>query len=169
VQPSAVSECHAKEDKKMPGAHGEGEKPQPPGRQQLKFRWLAGAYTIVRMDAEAAVPDWATKGVFSSVTRSADELSIVCPADNLPAHLGSASHWICFKLEGPFPFSQIGVLLCFIEPLSNNGVPIFTISTYDTDYVLVQEDFVGVARQALATAGHALISDDDESGRKLAE
>ena len=153
----------------MPGAHDEGENPQPRGRQQLKFRWLAGAYAIVRMDARAAVPDWATQGVFSSVTRTADELSIVCPADNLPAHLSSESHWICFKLEGPFPFSQIGVLLCFIEPLSHSGVPIFSISTYNTDYVLVQEEFMSVARQALATAGHALISDDDESWRQLAE
>jgi hypothetical protein len=158
-----------KEDKKMPVAHDEGENPQNPGRQQLKFRWLHGAYTIVRMDPKATVPDWATKGVFSSVTRTAEELSIVCPADNLPAQLSSESQWSCFKLEGPFPFSQTGVLLSFIEPLSNNGVPIFAISTFDTDYVLVQEEFVGLAQQALGTAGHALISDDDESWRKLTE
>ncbi len=158
-----------KEDKKMPVAYDEGKNPQHPGRPQLKFRWLPGAYVIVRMDPEATVPEWATKGVFSSVTRTADELSIVCPADNLPANLSSECHWICFKLEGPFPFSQTGVLLSFIEPLSNNGVPIFAISTYDTDYVLVQEEFMGGAQQALGTAGHAVISDDDESRRKLIE
>ena len=158
-----------KEDKKMLAAHDEGKKPQHPGRQQLKFRWLPGSYAIVRMDPEATVPHWATNGVFSSVTRTADELSIVCPADHLPANLSSESHWICFELEGPFPFSQTGVLLSFIEPLSNNGVPIFAISTYDTDYVLVQEEFMGVAQQALGVAGHALISDDDESWRKLIE
>jgi hypothetical protein len=158
-----------KENKKMPVAHDEGKNPQHPGRPQLKFRWLPGAYAIVRMDPEATVPEWATRGVFSSVTRTADELSIVCPADNLPANLSSECHWICFKLEGPFPFSQTGVLLSFIEPLSNNGVPIFAISTYDTDYVLVQEQFMGGAQQALGTASHALISDDDESRRKRIE
>ena len=158
-----------KEDKKMPEAHDEGDNPQHPSRRQLKFRWLPGAYAIVRMDPEATVPDWATKGVFSSVTRTADELSIVCPAGDLPANLSSERRWICFKLEGPFPFSETGVLLSFIEPLSNNGVPIFAISTYDTDYVLVQEDFMGVAQQTLGTAGHLLISDDDESWRKLIE
>ena len=47
---------------------------------------------------------------------------------------------MCLKLEGPFPFSQTGVLLSFIEPLSNNGIPIFAISTYDTDYILVLEE-----------------------------
>ena len=158
-----------KEDKKMPAACDEGKNPQHPGRRQLKFRWLPGAYTIVRLDPEATVPEWATKGVFSSVTRTADELSIVCPAEKVPANLSSECHWICFKLEGPFPFSQTGVLLSFIEPLSSNGVPIFAISTYDTDYVLVREEFMGEAQQALGTAGHALISDDDESRRKLSE
>jgi hypothetical protein len=153
----------------MPVAHDEGKNPQHPAGQQIKFRWLAGAYAIVRMDAAATVPDWATQGVFSSVTRTADELSIVCPADNLPADLRSECHWICCKLEGPFPFSQTGVLLSFLGPLSNNGIPIFAISTYDTDYVLVQEEFVGAARQALGSAGHALISDDDESSGKLIE
>jgi hypothetical protein len=144
----------------MPLAQDEGESPQHHGREQLRFRWLAGTYAVVRMDPEATVPDWATKGVFSSVTRTADELSIVCPADNLPANLRSESHWICFKLEGPFPFSQTGVLLSCIEPLSHNGIPIFAISTYDTDYVLVQEEFMVVAQQALGTAGHAQISGD---------
>jgi hypothetical protein len=156
-----------KEDKKMPVAHDEGKNPQPPAHQQIKFRWLAGAYAIVRMDAQATVPDWATKGAFSSVTRTAHELSVVCPADNLPANLSSECHWICFKLEGPFPFSQTGVLLSFIGPLSNSGIPIFAISTYDTDYVLVQEEFMGVAQQALGSAGHALISDDDQSSKLI--
>jgi hypothetical protein len=50
-----------------------------------------------------------------------------------------------------------GVLLSFIEPLSNNGIAIFAISTYDTDYILVQEEFAGVTLQALDAAGHELI------------
>ena len=91
------------------------------------------------------VPDWATKGDFTSITRTADELSIVCATDNLPPDVRSPHRWICLKLEGPFRFSQTGVLLSFIEPLSNNNIPIFAISTYDTDYVLVQEQFLEAA------------------------
>jgi len=128
--------------------HDEGENLQGHSRQQLKFRLLSGAYAIVRMDSDATVPDWATKGAFSSITRTPDELSIVCPADNLPADVNPESRWVCFKLEGPFPFSQTGVLLSFIEPLSDNGVSIFAISSYDTDYVLVQEEFAGMALAA---------------------
>ena len=126
---------------------------------KLKFRRLPGHYAIVRLAPEAPIPNWATKGDFTSVSRTADELSIVCPADNLPAELQSKHRWICYELEGPFPFSQTGVLLSFIEPLSDNGVPIFAISTYDTDYVLVQEEFAGVTLQALNEAGHELVAD----------
>ncbi len=123
---------------------------------KLKFLRLAGPYGIVRLAPDAPVPGWATNGEFTSITRTADELSIVCPADNLPADVSTQHHWICFKLEGPFPFSLTGVLLSFIEPLSNNGIPIFAISTYDTDYVLVHEEFAGVTLQALEEAGHEL-------------
>ena len=127
-------------------------------RYQLKFRWLPGHYAVVRLAPDAPVPDWATKGEFTSITRTADELSIVCPIGNLPADVHSPHRWICLKLEGPFPFSQTGVLLSFIEPLSNDGIPIFAIATYDTDYVLIQEEFAGMAIEVLKQATHELIS-----------
>jgi len=127
-------------------------------QHKLKFRGLRGPYAIVRLAADAAVPEWATKGEFTSITRTADELSVVCLTENLPADVHSPLRWSCFKLEGPFPFSVTGVLLAFIEPLSANGVPIFTISTFDTDYVLIQEEFAGRARELLLQAGHDLLS-----------
>jgi hypothetical protein len=139
-----------------------------PHRQSLKFRQLPGPYAIVRLAPDAAIPAWATKGDFTSITRTAEELSIVCPAENLPPDVSTQHHWICFKLEGPFAFSQTGILLSFIEPLSNKGIPIFAISTYDTDYVLVQEEFAEVTLQALDEAGHELWP-RDESWRKRIE
>ena len=132
----------------------------------LKFRWLNGAYAIVRLAPDASVPEWATKGEFTSITRTGDELSIVCPTENLPSDVSSPHRWICLKLEGPFPFSQTGVLLSFIEPLSSKGIPIFAISTYDTDYVLIQEEFSGTALSILDEAGHELWP-RDESWRKF--
>ncbi len=140
---------------------------RPPARRRrydrmthrLKFRWVGdGPYAIVRLTADAAVPEWASGGEFTSVTRTTEELSIVCPASNLPREIEAQHHWICLKLEGPFPFSQTGVLLSFIEPLSSNGIPIFAISTYDTDYVLIQEEWAGAALDALQHAGHELRS-----------
>jgi uncharacterized protein len=136
---------------------------------KLKFRWLTKSiYAIVRLAPDADVPEWATKGEFSSISRTSEELSIVCPTENLPTDVSSSHRWICLKLEGPFPFSQTGVLLSFIEPLSSQGIPIFAISTFDTDYVLIQEEFTGWALNTLQEAGHELWP-LDESWRKLIE
>lgn len=125
--------------------------------QQLKFRRLPGLYGIVRLAAGAIIPEWACNGEFTSITRTADEVSIVCQVQNLPSDVHSSHRWACLKLEGPFPFSQTGVLLSFIQPLSNNTVPIFAISTYDTDYVLIQEEWAGRAIDFLQQAGHELL------------
>jgi hypothetical protein len=73
----------------------------------------------------------------------------------------SPHRWACLMLEGPFPFSQTGVLLSFIEPVSNNGIPIFAISTYDTDYVLIQEEFAGNAVSTLQQVGHELLAREE--------
>jgi hypothetical protein len=127
-----------------------------PTRQHLKFRQLPSLYAIVRLAPEVTIPAWAAKGEFTSITRTSEELSIVCPAENVPKDIAPGPRWTCLKLEGPFPFSQTGILLSFIEPLSNNNIPIFAISTYDTDYVLVQEQFLGAAQQVLQKAGHEL-------------
>jgi hypothetical protein len=127
-------------------------------RHQLKFRLLDGPYAIVRLASDAPIPDWATRGEFTSITRTPDELSIVCPADKLPPDVASPHHWICLKLEGPFPFELTGVLLSFIEPLSGSGVPIFAISTYDTDYVLIPEEHAR-ALDVLREAGHDLVAE----------
>ena len=134
---------------------------QESSRHHLKFRRLPGSYAILRLAADAPVPAWATDGEFISITRTADELSIVCPAANLPPNVLSAHHWTCLKLEGPFPFSDTGILLSFIEPLSANGIPIFAISTYDTDYILIQQEFAVTALDALQAAGHRLYPRDD--------
>ena len=137
----------------MPLTHHDDSGPR---RHHLKFRWLPGPFAVVRLAPDAPVPDWATKGDFTTVSRSADELSIVCPTESVPPGVDSPHRWICLKLEGPFPFSQTGVLLSFIEPLSNSGIPIFAISTYYTDYVLIQEEYAGMAINALQQAGHEL-------------
>jgi hypothetical protein len=130
----------------------------PAERHTLKFRQLAGIYAILRLPPDAPVPDWAAKGALTSITRTADELSIVCPAENIPKEVAPGPRWISLKLEGPFPFSQTGILLSFIEALSNNGVPIFAISTSDTDYVLIPQEHTIRIFDLLREAGHKFLS-----------
>jgi hypothetical protein len=93
---------------------------------------------------------------FTSITRTAEELSIVCPTDQAPPKAKCESPWTCFKLEGPFPFSLTGVLASCLEPLAERGIPIFAVSTFDTDYILVREEHAATALEALIKAGHTL-------------
>ena len=109
------------------------------------------------MPAGEAIPSWTEAGPFRSITRTQSELSIVCPQQNVPTDAKADRGWVCLKLEGPFPFSQTGILSSFIGSLSLNAIPIFAISTYDTDYVLIKEAFLGAALGVLEAAGHHLL------------
>lgn len=82
----------------------------------------------------------------------------MCLAQQVPADLQPQFYWTCLKIEGPFAFSQVGILASFLDPLAMAGVPIFAVSTYDTDYILVQEADADRAIEALKAAGHTLIA-----------
>jgi uncharacterized protein len=103
-------------------------------------------------------------GEFFCIARTSDELSILCFES---ACLGSAGDeargrsdmsvergWVALKLEGPFPFSVTGVLSSFVQPLADARIPIFAISTFDTDYVLVKSENLEQAVSALSASGH---------------
>ena len=124
----------------------------------LKFRRLPMAFAVCRLPPDSPAPAPNTAALFSSITRTADELSIVCPTDQAPQNGRCESPWTCFKLEGPFSFALTGVLASFLDPLAQRGVPIFAISTFNTDYVLVKEEHAAVALDTLRAAGHELIS-----------
>ena len=124
----------------------------------LKFRRLPDTFAICRLAPDAPIPAAIANASFVSITRTAEELSIVCPVSQLPQNTKCELPWTCFELQGPFPFSLTGVLASFIDPLAQSGIPIFAISTFDTDYVLVKEEFAESALQTLLGAGHELIS-----------
>jgi len=122
--------------------------------RKLKFSLVPGSFAVCRLPAKAAVPEWALHGPFFSVTRTPDELSIVCLTAEVPSEVHPETDWTCLKLEGPFPFSETGILTSFVQPLSDRAIPIFAVSTFDTDYVLVKRAWVEKAVEALAAAGH---------------
>lgn len=103
------------------------------------------------------MPEWASGGPFVSVTRTAEELSVVCRRESVPEGVKAETGWGCLKLEGPFAFSEVGILLSVLEPLSGAGIPIFAVSTFDTDYVLIKQEFHGRATEILMGAGHEFI------------
>jgi uncharacterized protein len=123
----------------------------------LKFRGLSGTYVVCRFPANSSIPPCASLGGgFISITRTEDELSIVCLLESAPKDIQQEIRWTCFKIEGPFSFSTVGILNSCITPLAQAEIPIFALSTYDTDYVLVKEDDAERATEALQRAGHRL-------------
>jgi hypothetical protein len=125
--------------------------------RRLKFSLLSQKFAICRFAPEAPIPDWADRGPFTSITRNQYELSIVCPEGQVPEQVQAEREWICLKLEGPIPFSETGVLSSFVKPLSDRAIPIFVVSTYDTDYVLVKETWAKRALAILKEAGHEFV------------
>jgi len=121
---------------------------------QLQFELLPDDYAIVRRAAEATVPAWACGQHFHAITRSVGELSIVCVAHAVPASEHASTGWRVLRLVGPFDLDLTGVLLAVLAPLAQAEVPVFAISTSDTDYVLIPAVALQNARAALCAAGH---------------
>jgi uncharacterized protein len=118
----------------------------------MTFTLLDGHFAIVRLHAEDAIPTW-VRGAFFSITRTSDELSIVCEEGNVPDVVADRG-WRCLKLAGPMPLDQTGVAAAFTRVLADAGVALFVVSTYDTDYVLVRDTAIDDATSALRAAGY---------------
>lgn len=122
----------------------------------LTLSLLPGRYAVARLDPTASLPVWALEGDFYSICRSPDELSIVCAEQYVPEGVRCEKGWRTFKFEGPLDFSLTGIVASVADPLAEAGVSIFPIATYDTDYLLIKEQQVEPAIQALTTYGHAV-------------
>ena len=122
----------------------------------MRLRTLPDLYAIVRLDPDAPVPAWVGDSPFWSVTRSDSELSIVCAEDDLPDDARAERGWSALELLGPLDFTLTGVVASLVSPLADAKVPIFVISTFETDYLLVREMDAGRAVAALREAGHAV-------------
>jgi hypothetical protein len=121
---------------------------------RFSLELLPGLLAICRLPADAPWPDWAVGSPLASVTRSADELSVICPQERAPRGIRRSDGWRALRAVGPMDLNLVGVLSSLLEPLTAAGVTVFALSTYDTDYLLVRQDQVAAARVALDRAGH---------------
>ncbi len=124
------------------------------GTRALRLSVQPGRLAVCRLSRSDSVPAWLEGPGFTSVSRTADELSIVCDQGRVPAAVRHEAGWRALKLAGPYAFSETGVLSSVLGPLAEATVPIFAVSTFDTDYVLVKEDDLARALAALGAAGH---------------
>lgn len=122
----------------------------------LKLELVPGRYAVCRLEAGEAFPAWAAAGSFVSITRTDTETSVVCAEEAVPAPARAERGWRCLRVVGPLGFGMTGILASLAGPLASSGVSIFVVSTYDTDYLFVQERDLERGRDALARAGHAV-------------
>jgi len=122
---------------------------------KLKLSILEDLFTVHRFPPDHEIPKQIYENQFCSISKTADELSIVCSSSLLLGSDISETGWSCIKVLGPLDFSLTGILADISVVLAKAEVSIFAISTFDTDYVLVKSETLPVAKEALQKAGYA--------------
>ncbi len=111
---------------------------------------------ICKFGAKALVPPWVDGGDFWSVSRTPEELSIVCEERLIPAGVHAEAGFSCLKVIGPLGFGSVGVIASLTSALAASGISVFAISTFDTDYLLVRQASLPDAIDALRESGHVV-------------
>jgi hypothetical protein len=120
----------------------------------LSLAILGDSFAICKLRTDENIPDWTLSESFCSITRTPDELSIVCPQEVVPKGIQAVRGWRGLRVEGKFDFSAVGILSSITSSLAKAGIAVFVISTYDTDYILVKDSELDRAIAALRNAGH---------------
>lgn len=128
----------------------------------MKLTVLPKEFSVCRLPAFSPLPFWPFVGTVSSITHTAEEVSIVCESHTIPdepqaLQMKVESGWRCVKLEGPIPFEWTGILSKLIKPLADAKISIFAFSTFDTDYVLVREASLTDALAAWKKTGFTVL------------
>ncbi len=124
----------------------------------LTLKLLKEKYGVCRLDKTELIPEWVKNSEFYSITKTSDEISIVCAEDIIPGNIKCEIDWRMLKIEGPLDFSLIGILASISTILAHNGISIFAISTYDTDYILVREKDIDNAVESLIKENYEVIN-----------
>ena len=126
----------------------------------VELRLLTGDYVIARLPATADVPSLLLgappNGGYVSITRTPQELSVVCVAETAPVEAEIDGPWRALYASGPIPFGLTGVVTSLVAPLSAAGCAVFVVSTFDGDVLMVQSADLERARTLLNEAGHIL-------------
>ncbi len=118
---------------------------------------------ICRLGPEEKLPPWAGSAVLLSVTRTQAETTVVCQEENVPAGITCNKSWRCLRIGGVLDFSQTGILSSLTAPLAEEGIPIYALSTYSTDLILIKEKDLSRAVFVLTRSGNRVFS---ENGQK---
>jgi hypothetical protein len=121
----------------------------------MKLAILPDALAVCRLSPSADIPQWALQNkTLLSITYTSDELSLVCLQAMVPGGVQYGGSWRAIKVQGPLDFSLTGILVALAAPLAAAHIPIFALSTFDTDYLLLQEEYLSQAKTVLEQNGH---------------
>ena len=126
-------------------------------RGNLTLELLPDVYSICRLDPQADIPSWVLEGDFLSITRTKNELSLVCSQERVPHVVECDKGWRCIMVRGPLDLSLVGILASLTSSLAEVGISIFAISTFETDYLLVKVENLRRALLKLEEAGHIFV------------
>lgn len=125
----------------------------------MKITVRPDVFAICRLNPDESIPEWARSNSFSSITKTSDELSIICWQNSVPEEVPKNGNWRCLKIEGPLDFSAVGILNSITQPLAKKRISILAVSTYETDYFLVREEQLPEALRILMKEGHEVINE----------
>ncbi len=117
---------------------------------------VEGAYAVCRLAPDGPLPEWVGSGPFVSITRTRDELSVVCREEVVPEGVQCQPGWRCLRVAGTLDFALVGILAALLDPLAAAGISVFVVATYDTDYLLVKQADFPRAVEVLQRVGHAV-------------
>lgn len=123
---------------------------------KLTLRKLPETYAVARLPAGDSLPDWLQGDGLSAMVRAQDELTMVCPESRVPQNVQAERGWACLRTIGPFPFDAAGIVHKLIGPLSENGIGVFVLCTFDGEHLLYPQADAARAEQLLRDAGHQL-------------
>ena len=124
------------------------------------------ALAVVRLGPGADVPSWATASTLFSVTATAAETSLVCHASSVPTKARKEGPFVAFEVVGPLDFALTGVLRSLLGPLAEADVSVFTLSTFDTVWLLVHATAADRAGEAWTAASHTVHPPTPGPGRE---
>jgi len=127
-------------------------------KKNLRFEVLSETLGVCKLSPSITIPQWVYQGEFFSVTKTTEELSLVCSEEAIPAEVVCEKGWRVLKIVGILDFNLVGILSVVSSVLAKAGVSIFAISTYNTDYILVKDKDLKLALKVLGDEGCEILN-----------
>lgn len=123
----------------------------------MNLKHIPGTYGVAQLPPDAPIPTWLPTTGFSAILRADDEMTVVCLETNIPPDTPSENGWGCFRSIGPFAFNETGVVASLVGPISQAGIGVFVLCTFDGEHILYPQKDRARVVGALTRQGHSFL------------